>query len=1040
MEDTDATLWVGPEGGPGPGTAAQAPGLTVWGLEELRQALAAEAPHVRRTLDVPGVWLAVALCTAQGKPLSGADVVGLQGRSDAVQEARAGRVRARALASLAEKHKGPTGVRLSQLAEALAAYEALLHRRGLADAAGSWDDARAALAQGQAWPRALNRFHRLWVRLEPPLSPVVLEALVALAQKAEGTGRTLRYLVPVTQEATLDAAVEPLFGAFESEAELSPLLLERDGPQEGAPLAAAVERLGLPAAQPAPVLAFSGAHAASCARVLANEARRAVQAGAPPYLCAVLVPDAPAAEGVVSALEGAGLKVGIRPARSLASTAAGRLGVLLARLADEAFPAAEVGWLLDCGLVPGLRPEAPRAAAALLERAGVRDEALGGAGGQGAYRVRLDALAQREARSPRSAQARQLVAAAERLFAVVRALPAKGTLSAHLLGWQRALEALGFWNAPAPALLPEGPEATEACRALAREVQAREGWRAVVRGARGALAALGSEGPQLLRSGFAAWLAEAASHHRLPKEKGHPDGVAVLLYEEAPGAGPLAWLGAPALAEGRFPRPLLRAGALTDEDRFALNRALGRDAFPLRYGSADVRPPAALALDGWRLGVALAHAQKAALGFARDDGFRDVAAPASFLDAFARSAGVLRVDFPDVAVGPLATSGSEAELREAVAFATGPESTDAPARALLPLLAQEGWLQRARTLGAMEAERAHAFAFPETPSGPFSGAVGEAGLLEALGRRYAYGPEAPLSASTLGKFGRCAFQGFAHSALRLEQPEAPGEGLDARGQGSLWHAVLESLMPRLAHAGLLGRPYRDVPVALLEAALDDGARSLEARFSPGHPRLFTLARVRARWMVRRVLDAAHHGLPFEGLLPVEAETSFGRANAPLDWREVRLPAALPLESDVCLTGAVDRLDAGPAGVGVLDYKASRRRDAVRELLRTDFQLPFYLQAVRARGERRPLRAGWLVLKSGEFQPFEPAAGQAVLLATDAATRAQAEAEGLPNLANATHALVQRSRQGDFGARPLDCGFCPFGTVCRIGSRRKEVRW
>jgi ATP-dependent helicase/nuclease subunit B len=244
-------------------------------------------------------------------------------------------------------------------------------------------------------------------------------------------------------------------------------------------------------------------------------------------------------------------------------------------------------------------------------------------------------------------------------------------------------------------------------------------------------------------------------------------------------------------------------------------------------------------------------------------------------------------------------------------------------------------------------------------------------------------------------------------------------------------------MPRLARAGLLGKPFRDVPGALLEEALDDGARTLAARFSPGHPRLFTLARERARWMVRRVLDAWHHGLPFEGLVPVEAETTFGRASAPLEWREVRLPAALPGEADICLTGAIDWLDAGPTGVGVLDYKASRRREAERELLRTDFQLPFYLQAVRARGERRPLRAGWLILKSGEFQPFDPASGQAFLLATDAETRTEARAQGLPNLANAAQALVQRSRQGDFGARPLDCGFCAFGPVCRIGRLRVE---
>jgi hypothetical protein len=247
-------------------------------------------------------------------------------------------------------------------------------------------------------------------------------------------------------------------------------------------------------------------------------------------------------------------------------------------------------------------------------------------------------------------------------------------------------------------------------------------------------------------------------------------------------------------------------------------------------------------------------------------------------------------------------------------------------------------------------------------------------------------------------------------------------------------------MPRLAALGLLGAPYKDVPPEVVEAALDDGAQSLEARFSPGHPRLFALARERARWMVRRVLDAGHHGLPFSGLVPVEAEAGFGRASAAPDWREVRLPGALAGEGDICLTGTVDRLDAGALGVGVLDYKASRKRDAARELLSTDFQLPFYLQAVRARGEHRPLRAGWLVLKSGEFQPFEPASGQAVLLATDARAREEAKLQGLSNLANAVQALVQRSREGDFGARPLDCGFCPFGPVCRIGSRRKEGHW
>jgi ATP-dependent helicase/nuclease subunit B len=1028
MADSGATLWVGPSS-----SAAGA----VSSLEALFATLAAMRSEPRRTLEGPGAWLAVALATHEGATLSALDVERLQGWADAVHEARAGRVRARALTGLAERVGGAAGERLGAVARALGAYEALLRRRNLADAWGRWDDARAALTSLEAWPEALQPYDALHVRLHPPLSPVVLEALVALAHLAERTGHSVHFEVPVTGEATLDAAVEPLFSAFEAHAELSPLVVQRELPPEGAPLSRAVEGLGRPAALPVPAHVFSSARAGAAAHEVAHQARLAVQAGASPARCAVLVPDAASAETVAVALQAAGLPVGVRPGRALGTTAAGRVGVLAARLPDAGFPAQEVAWLLLSGLVPGLRPKAPRGARALLERAGIRDESLGGAGGQGAYRVRLEAMARREARTPRGAEARALLPAVETLFTALRALPAQATLSAHLHAWQGALEALGFWAALEGDALPEGAEAVAACRVLAREVQGREAWRAVLRGTRGALAALGSAGPVLQRSGFAAWLAQVASAHLLPREAGRTGGVSVLLYEEAVESPGFAWLGVLGLAEGRFPRPLVRAGALTDEDRYAVNRALGRDAFPLRYGSADVRPLAALALDGWRLGIALGRSQAASLGFARDDGFLDVAGPAAFLEAFARSAAVERVDFPDVSVPPLSRVASEQELRVVVALGTRPEAEEGSARALSRVL-EEGWLLEARAHGAMEEERVRAFEDELLPSGRFSGAVTDVELQPALAQRYAYGPDAPLSASTLGKFGRCAFQGFVHTALRLEQPESPGEALDARGQGSFWHAVLESLVPRLAEAGLLGRPFREVPPAVLEAALDAGAESLEARFSPGHPRLFTLARERARWMVRRVLDAGHHGLPFAGLLPVEAETSFGRPSAPQEWREVRLPAALPGESDICLTGAIDRLDAGPSGVGVLDYKASRRRDAARELLSTDFQLPFYLQAVRARGEHRPLRAGWLVLKSGEFQPFEPPAGQAVLLATDAPTRERATAEGLANLPNAVQALVQRARGGDFGARPLDCGFCPFGPVCRIGSRRKEA--
>ena len=1033
------TLWVVPWDGPEVRALAAADRpAAVWSLETFAETLSAQRRPLRRVLDDVGVWLAVAASVDDGSVLDASAAERLGGLVDAVREARSARVRASAVARLAARVEGASRMRLQALAQALQAYEGVLRRRGLADDSGRWDDARAVLAGSASWPAPLEPFRRVTVTLHPPVAPVTLEAFVALAALGERTGRPVLIEVPSTGEATLDAATEPLFAAFEAHPELSPLVVQREGPGDG-PLALSVEHLGERREEPAPLSVWSTAGAPAEARAVAAEALRAVRAGAMPSRCAVLVPEAALGEGVAGALAASGLPVGRRPGSPLAATAAGRAGLLAASLAGSGFPAGDVAWLLGSGLLPRLGPGPPAGASGLLDRAGIRDDVVGGSGGQGAYAARLGALAGRERSQVRAAAARELARSCAALFPRLRALPERGTLEVHLRAWQRALEALGFWEAPALGALPSGPGAGAALRGTARDVQAREAWRTLVRDARGALAALGAPGPELDRGGFAGWLATFAAARELPGEPGRPGGVGVVLLERAPERGAFDWLGGVGLSDGRFPRPVARAGALTDDDRRLVNHALGRDAFPLRFGAGDIRPPAALALDGWRVGIALGRSGAASLGFARDDGFRGVAGPAPFLEALARSAGVARVDLPLEPAVPLERAGSEGELREAVALAAGGASTDPPARALAHLL-DEPWLVEGRALGGMETERVRAFEDPGLPSERFTGALG-ADLAPALARVFAFGAESPLSASTLGRLGQCAFQGFVRIALRIEEPESPGESLDARGQGSFWHAVLERLFPRLQAAGLLGVPAREVPPGLIEGAIDDAAQAFVDRSSPGHPRLFALARERARWMVRRVLDAPHHGLPFEGLRPEETETRFGRADSPEGWREVRLPPAFPGEGDVYLTGAVDRIDAGASAVGVLDYKASRRRDQLRELLKTDFQLPFYLHAVRARGERRALRAGWLVLKTGEFQLFESPGGTDVLLALDAPAREQARATGLSNLANAVHGLVQTVRGGDVGARSEDCGFCPFGPVCRIGERRREgSRW
>src|SRR3954469_21850728 len=143
-------------------------------------------------------------------------------------------------------------------------------------------------------------------------------------------------------------------------------------------------------------------------------------------------------------------------------------------------------------------------------------------------------------------------------------------------------------------------------------------------------------------------------------------------------------------------------------------------------------------------------------------------------------------------------------------------------------------------MAAIEEQRLLFFSDPEREPGPHSGLVG-AGALEAeLRERFRLGPDRPLAASALGRFGNCAFQGFAAQVLGLEEPEAPGEELDPKDKGSYWHHALEELFPKLREAGLLRRPPEEIPDAVLDEALDAARARAEARAHVGHPALWEI--------------------------------------------------------------------------------------------------------------------------------------------------------------------------------------------------------
>jgi RecB family exonuclease len=393
---------------------------------------------------------------------------------------------------------------------------------------------------------------------------------------------------------------------------------------------------------------------------------------------------------------------------------------------------------------------------------------------------------------------------------------------------------------------------------------------------------------------------------------------------------------------------------------------------------------------------------------------------------------------------------TEPRLRERVALevlarrSMRTSEPDAASSAMRRRFHGEPWFEGARVQVEIEEERLAAFANPDREVGRFSGLVGTPELAPVVRELFRFDAEHPLSASELRRFANCAFQGFLAYALRLGEREQPGEELDARVQGDFWHKVLELLFPRLKARGLLGKPADEVPDALLDEALEAAVRAMEQRAHVGHPALWRIDHDRARGMVRRLLNAEEHGLPFEGHLPEHTELRFGSRGAPEAWRHVAIPGG-PGEVDIYVQGKIDRIDTGEGSLAVVDYKRSLKepKRLREELLSVEAQLPLYLVAARASGHPGALKAAWLGLKDGRTRTIDEILARhdgpplEDLLSTDPVVRKRLEAEGVQNLANALHALVAGLAAGRFPIHARDCEGCAYRAVCRISERRLE---
>lgn len=910
-------------------------------------------------------------------------------------------------------------------------------------------------------PEPLLRFEAIEVRDLHDLAPARLTFLDALARACVSSNRRFRLVLPWAGSPHTDAFVGQVARFFEKRWESlqgAELVPESSSSELG------VQLRNVFAAEATQGLAH-GLRVVSCAsprdeaRAIAAGVKQALEQGTPPERVAIAFRDlADDTELLVEHLDALGIPARARLGIPLAASPIGRLSLSLLTLADDRFPADAVASLLESRYARALSKGMPPCRGAFAE-AGVRDDVIGEKDGQGAWAVRLGALRDRRAREAverrvltADVQALEtLIGGVKRVLALGRSIPPRGTASAMLEAWWKAVGSLGIGEALSEVDRPAVGHLLEAeiDHAVARDQASFDALSSLVRSLRTSLEKSGLGAVQLERRAFARWLTLAAGEVNLQARGPRAGAVWLVDVRELPGSAfDTVFLGG--LLDGRFPGRPTPAPLLSEDERLEVNLASPTTAFRLSVIDDGVALPLRLAEDRLLLHHALLSAPAVTLSFPRTDARGREALRSPFLDALERVVALpveLRAHRPVPLLDDV-QSATELSIRAALEIFSPLETRQSPrdhrALALQRLTANDAWANTARTMSAIEIERLRFFSQPDAKPGRFSGAVLDEGVRSRLLPSLEWGPARPISASQLETWSKCHFLGLGRRLLRLEEDEAAGEEMDHRTLGDLLHSTLKRLIPTLQAQGRwppsklqLEHVSKELDGALAAAA-DEVGRTMPV----GHHLLFGISVDRARReLLRLVFESAI--TPIVGATPKAFESTFGRRDAPESVQQVSIPPGLPDERPIFLAGAIDRLDVAPGLVAVIDYKLSRPgtpKERLDGLLLTDFQLPLYLFVARTMYPGRSVDAAWVGLRKSESLVLSRVLRDEDyslddVLAVDVEHRRRLALEERPNLANSVHTLQHSLRSGDFSARPLDCEHCHLRSVCRISARR-----
>ncbi len=908
----------------------------------------------------------------------------------ALGELRRGEVSADDLLAAARTLDGAPRLRLQALAAALRAYEARLDELRVLDASGAARAAAEAVRHG-GWPER-SGIELLILDGMAALSPAEWDAFAALAARARRTRVSIPFF-PDRPE--LSSPAEPLLRRLESLHELARVgdvevalsrLDEGRAPRVAALLAAfsggpadfSPEGAGL-------VMAAPGAGAAGEAEAAAAVAERLLGDGFLPE-DVVLVAQAP--RRAAAALRAA---FGARAIPFAAGRGQAPAEVPVVQLIREALAAAgridrsraarllSSSWIAAGG-IPGL--------SGLLERAGAID---GRGPAADALRRRASSLDGRGTGRER----RQLGQAAEQLGqleAALSPLARSGPAQAHARHLSALVGGLGLRRRAA-----RGPLEV-AAHDLAALSSLDEAAEEVVRAA----SLAGRADAVLTPAWFASLLGLSLKWGALGVPGEPAAGAVELLSPDEVAGGAVRAAILVGCTEDGFPAPAPPEALLREPERAAVNRHLRG---------------AALATAGARRAEALhraflsaaAGAEVVAFAWAAPGPAGDGGPPAPLVAEALASVGV---EVPEAAPGepPLPAART---VRAALRAAARLGAAGAAALAGTPLAARA-----ADALARGEVERSRRAAVLSGRGGPYAGAIQGA----ALGALRTALP-AEWTPSQLETHARCPFRAFLRIGLRLPDAAEPDLDMEIRDEGTLLHALLERFVSdRLARGAW---PPSGGPGDLAEAraAAEEVLRRFEREGRTGDPAAWAGRREAVLHRLDRIVraEARDHG----GLTPRLLEHAFG-GDAPAPPLELSAGGEV-----VRMRGRIDRVDAGPDRLLVIDYKNSRGTDEQDAALdpgafgSESFQVPAYLMAAARSLPGRRLEATFALLRrASRLDPV-------VLDAADPRLAPAAPAGGQASFAAAVVERVGRMRAGEFPVASQGCERCPYGAVCRF---------